>query len=77
MAGDLLSSFVKRRLHLPPSSRASGLDQVPEALFPLLACRNLLSLAAADIAVRVVMFFVGEVVLSRLLYALNLRERPY
>jgi CDP-2,3-bis-(O-geranylgeranyl)-sn-glycerol synthase len=77
MAGDLLSSFVKRRLHLPPSSRASGLDQVPEALFPLLACRNLLSLAAADIAVCVVMFFVGEVVLSRLLYALNLRERPY
>jgi CDP-2,3-bis-(O-geranylgeranyl)-sn-glycerol synthase len=43
----------------------------------LLACRNLLSLAAADIAVCVVMFFVGEVVLSRLLYALHLRDRPY
>ena len=50
MAGDLVSSFSKRRLNLPPSSRASGLDQVPESLFPLLACRNLLSLAAADIA---------------------------
>jgi hypothetical protein len=24
-----------------------------------------------------VMFFVGEVVLSRLLYALHLRDRPY
>ena len=77
MAGDLISSFSKRRLNLPPSSRASGLDQVPESLFPLLACRNLLSLAAADIAVCVVMFFVGEVVLSRLLYALHLRDRPY
>ena len=77
MAGDLASSFSKRRRKLPPSSRASGLDQVPESLFPLLACRNLLSLAAADIAVCVVMFFIGEVVLSRLLYALHLRDRPY
>jgi CDP-diglyceride synthetase len=44
MAGDLASSFLKRRMALPPSSRASGLDQLPEALLPLLACRNLLSL---------------------------------
>jgi len=77
MAGDLVSSFSKRRLNLPSSSRASGLDQVPESLFPLLACRYLLSLALAEIAVCVVMFFVGEVVLSRLLYALHLRDRPY
>jgi CDP-diglyceride synthetase len=77
MAGDLFSSFSKRRLNLPSSSRASGLDQVPEALLPLLVCRNLLSLAAADIAVCVVMFFVGEVLLSRLLYAIDLRDRPY
>src|ERR1019366_7611444 len=33
MAGDLFSSFVKRRLGLPPSSRATGLDQIPESLF--------------------------------------------
>jgi len=32
MSGDLLSSFVKRRLNLPPSSRATGLDQIPESL---------------------------------------------
>jgi CDP-2,3-bis-(O-geranylgeranyl)-sn-glycerol synthase len=77
MVGDLASSFSKRRLKLPPSARASGLDQVPESLFPLLACRNLLSLAAADIAICVAMFFVGEVLLSRLLYAWRLRDRPY
>ena len=35
MAGDLFSSFVKRRLNWPPSSRALGLDQVPESLLPL------------------------------------------
>ena len=37
MAGDLFSSFLKRRLGLQPSSRAVGLDQIPESLFPLLA----------------------------------------
>jgi CDP-diglyceride synthetase len=77
MAGDLFSSFCKRRLGLPTSSRASGLDQVPEALLPLLACRELLALTATDIAVCVVMFVAGEVVLSRLLYAFRLRDRPY
>jgi CDP-archaeol synthase len=77
MVGDLLSSFSKRRLNLPASSRASGLDQVPEALFPLLACRKLLSLAIADIGIGVAIFCVGEVVLSRLLYAVHLRDRPY
>jgi CDP-diglyceride synthetase len=77
MAGDLMSSFSKRRLNLPPSSRASGLDQLPESLLPLIACRNLLSLAVTDIAICVAIFFVGEVLLSRLLYALHLRDRPY
>jgi len=77
MAGDLVSSFVKRRLDLPPSSRASGLDQVPEALLPLLACRNLLSLTIADIGTAVALFFIGEVVISRVLYAFRLRDRPY
>jgi CDP-diglyceride synthetase len=77
MAGDLFSSFCKRRLGLPSSSRASGLDQIPESLLPLLACRGLLALTAADIVVCVVMFVVGEVVLSRLLYAFRLRDRPY
>ncbi len=77
MAGDLVSSFLKRRLDLPPSSRARGLDQVPEALFPLLACRNLLSLTMADIGTGVALFFIGDVVLSRILYTFRLRERPY
>jgi CDP-diglyceride synthetase len=77
MAGDLVSSFTKRRLHLPPSSRASGLDQIPEALLPLLACRNLLSLSALDIAACVALFSVGDMLLSRLLYLVRLRDRPY
>lgn len=77
MAGDLLSSFIKRRLGRPPSSRATGLDQVPESLLPLLLCRLFLPLSWLDIALITSIFFAGEVVLSRLLFSLNLRDRPY
>ena len=77
MIGDLFSSFLKRRMNLAPSSQALGLDQVPESLFPLLVCRDALSLTAIDIAVAVVVFFVAELLLSRLLYKLKIRDRPY
>ena len=77
MAGDLFSSFAKRRLNFPSSSQAIGLDQVPESLFPMLACRDALSLTSADIALGVAIFFVGELILSRLLYRFHLRDTPY
>jgi len=77
MAGDLFSSFVKRRLVLAPSSRATGLDQIPESLFPLLACRGALALSVLDIVIGVAIFFAGEVVLSLLLYKAHIRDRPY
>jgi CDP-diglyceride synthetase len=77
MAGDLFSSFVKRRLNLPPSSQALGLDQVPESLFPMLACRNALSLTIADIALGVGIFFIGALILSRFLFRAHLRDEPY
>jgi len=77
MAGDLVSSFIKRRLDMPSSSQASVLDQLPESLLPLLACGILLPVTPADIVVCVVLFFIGEVLLSRVLYVLHLRDRPY
>lgn len=77
MVGDLFSSFVKRRLNFPSSSQALGLDQIPESLFPMLACRDALSLTAVDISLGVVLFFVSEVVLSRLLFRAHLRDEPY
>ena len=77
MAGDLFSSYVKRRLGLAPSSRATGLDQIPESLLPLLVCRGALTLSGPDIAICVAIFFVGEGSLSRLLYKAHIREQPY
>lgn len=77
MAGDLLSSFIKRRLGFPPSSQALGLDQVPESLFPLLACRTLLALSIVDVFIGAVVFLVGELVLSRIMFSLRIRDEPY
>jgi CDP-diglyceride synthetase len=77
MAGDLFSSFVKRRLNLQPSSQALGLDHVPESLFSMLACRVALSLTIADIALGVGIFFIGGLILSRLLFRAHLRDEPY
>jgi len=77
MLGDLLSSFVKRRLGLRPSSRAVGLDQIPESLLPAFACRSALMLGIGDIVAVTAIFLVGEIALSRLLYRWRIRERPY
>jgi hypothetical protein len=77
MAGDLFSSFCKRRLRLPTSSKALVLDQVPEALFPLLLCRRSLSLDVLDILLIVVGFFLGELAISKVLYRFHLRDQPY
>jgi hypothetical protein len=77
MTGDLFSSFIKRRLMLSPSAQALGLDQIPESLVPLLACSFVLPLTIADILIGTVLFIVGEVLLSRLLFKLHVRDRPY
>jgi hypothetical protein len=77
MAGDLMSSFTKRRLRLKPSSMAPGLDQVPEVLLPLLAVAGRLGLNSVDIAIGVAAFWIGEIVISRILFALRVRDRPY
>lgn len=77
LAGDALSSFVKRRLGLPSSSRATGLDQVPEALLPLLLLRTPLSLSGLEVAATTTLFFVLEIPLAAWFHRLGLRERPF
>lgn len=77
MAGDLLSSFIKRRLHMDSGSRALAIDQLPESLFPMLAVAETLSLTGETILATVIAFSVLELVLSRILYRLHLRQQPY
>ena len=77
MLGDLFSSFTKRRLGMPSGSQAPGLDQVPEALLPLAFCASALGLLWHQVLIVVVLFWVLEVLLSRVLYALHIRKRPW
>jgi len=77
MLGDLTSSFIKRRLGLPPSSMALGLDQIPESLFPLLVVQARFGFTLFEIAVMTLAFLVFELLISRLLFQLRLRNRPY
>ena len=77
MAGDMTSSFIKRRAGLPPSSQVFGLDQIPESLIPLLVIRYFVPVTTSETAIIIAIFVVGEMFFSRLLYALHLRDRPY
>jgi CDP-diglyceride synthetase len=77
MLGDLFSSSIKRRLHLQPHAQVFGLDQIPEALLPLLVVKAQFNLTAPHIAGLVLAFIVLEVVLSRILFRLKIRDRPY
>jgi len=77
MLGDLFSSFLKRRLDVPSSGQAIGLDQIPESLFPLLAVRVELGLELTYVAGLVIAFVFLDLVLSRLLFQLRIRQKPY
>jgi CDP-2,3-bis-(O-geranylgeranyl)-sn-glycerol synthase len=77
MAGDLASSFVKRRLQLEPHAPAFLLDQIPEGLLPLLLVQDRLDLTWPDIAALLPAFVALQIALSRLLFRLGIRDRPY
>jgi len=77
MVGDMLASFIKRRLGNAESSRARGLDTVLESLLPLWLLKESLALNLTDIALIVVLFFLCEEFISPVLYRLNIRNQPY
>ena len=77
MLGDLLSSFIKRRLGMAPSSMAPLLDQVPESLLPAIILAAYFKLTATDILSLVIVFIMLELLISRVLYILGVRRTPY
>lgn len=77
MLGDLLSSYLKRRFGLPSSARATGLDQLPEALLPALLSHWWLGVGWWLLSAAVVIFFVLVMWLSPWLYRLGIRRRPH
>lgn len=77
MSGDLLSSFIKRRLGVPPSGMAIGLDQIPESLLPFLAAKLMLPVTLLDAAIGTAIFMLGSLAASRILFKLHVRDEPY
>ena len=77
MAGDLLSSFVKRRRGLAPSDRSTGLDQIPESLLPSIYAVAFLGVAWWWAVIWSLSFTLTQMLLSRFMYWLHLRKRPY
>ena len=77
MTGDLLTSFIKRRRGNVESSRARGLDTVPESFLPLCLLKEPLALNLIDIVLIVGLFFLIEEFVSPVLYWLHIRNQPY
>jgi CDP-diglyceride synthetase len=76
MCGDLMSSFIKRRLGIKSGDSALGLDQSLEALTPAVMLRTPFAFQVTEIVIVVLAFFLLEIGLSRLLYRLHIRDRP-
>jgi CDP-2,3-bis-(O-geranylgeranyl)-sn-glycerol synthase len=77
MLGDALSSFLKRRQGLGSGGRATGLDQLPEAVLPLLVLHAAGAVSWVEAALALVGFLVLGAGLSRVLFFLGVRQRPY
>lgn len=77
LAGDLLSSFIKRRAGMPPSARAAWLDQLPEAVLPMALAWWWLKLPAWEAAAVSVLFALSNMLVSPLLYRLGIRKQPH
>lgn len=77
MLGDLLSSFIKRRLAMAPSSAAPFLDQVPESFFPAFMMMQVFNLDIFSVILLVLIFIIAELAISHVLYLWGVRKRPY
>lgn len=66
LAGDALSSAVKRRLRRPPGAEVPGLDQLPEVLLPLLVLQRPLGISMAAVIGVTLVFTVLDVALTPL-----------
>lgn len=72
IAGDCGSSFIKRRLRLPPGIEAPGLDQLPEALVPLVALARPLALHPVQCFIVAVAFALLDFGANRLWHSCRL-----
>jgi hypothetical protein len=60
-----LSSALTRRLRLAPGSELAALDQLPEALLPLVVFAGSLGLGAAELVAAPLAFLVLDILVTR------------
>jgi len=75
MAGDLCSSFIKRRLGIASSRSVPLLDQLPETLLPLWGLQTALGASLYEMLAAVALFIVIDLLLSRLVKPTNTHLR--
>ncbi len=75
--GDLISSFIKRRLSMAASSMAPLLDQIPESFIPAFMLRQTFNLDILSVIWLVLIFIITELLLSHILYKWGVRKKPY
>jgi CDP-2,3-bis-(O-geranylgeranyl)-sn-glycerol synthase len=77
MIGDAISSFVKRRRGLSPGAMAIGLDQIPESLLAMLACKPLLELTWLQVIVLTLLFMIANLAISKMTALAGLNHHPH
>lgn len=65
LLGDLISSFIKRRLRLAPGAELLGVDQLLEALLPLAVFAPALRLQTRDVLAVAIGFTMFDVLATR------------
>jgi len=68
IVGDLLSSFIKRRLAMAASSSVPFLDQVPESFFPAFMMMHAFYLEISSVLLLVLVFTIIDMVMTYALY---------
>jgi len=77
MAGDMLKSFLKRRLGIPPGARWIPFDQVDFAIGALVFASPFATLGFGDAIVLLVLTFAGAMVLNRIAFRLGIKRDPW
>ena len=76
LLGDLLSSFIKRRMKRAPSSKFIGVDQIPETVLPLIAGAYWLNYGLNTIVIVTLSFFILNLLTPAMLSLLRISPPP-
>ena len=71
LAADTASSFAKRRFRLPPGAEIPGMDQLPEALVPLVVLSRPLGLGLTESVAIALIFLLLDLAVMRLRHPAN------